>query len=100
MTKQEIQVVKVPLSPYSKHIDTKRTFPSLPRLYLELIENKSKIKQDLINKDHSPVIINKNISNNSNNDTFENKLKNLFENDDNEMNDSDKNRHDDAKVYK
>ena len=50
---QKIQVVKIPL----KGLPTckPQVFPRLPRLYLELIENKSKIRQDLINKEHIPI---------------------------------------------
>lgn len=51
-SQQKIQVVKIPLKGYPT---TKpQTFPRLPRLYLELIENKAKIRQDLINKEHVP----------------------------------------------
>lgn len=51
-SQQKIQVVKIPLKGYPT---TKpQTFPRLPRLYLELIENKAKIRQDLINKEHIP----------------------------------------------
>ena len=51
-SQQKIQVVKIPL----KGLPTTKpqTFPRLPRLYLELIENKAKIRQDLINKEHIP----------------------------------------------
>jgi hypothetical protein len=49
---QNIQVVKVPLRRSSS--GRLQQFPRMPRLYLELIENKAKIKQDLINKEHVP----------------------------------------------
>ena len=49
---QNIQVVKVPLRRSSG--GRPQQFPRMPRLYLELIENKAKIKQDLINKEHVP----------------------------------------------
>lgn len=51
---QPVKVIKVPLKRSS--IDRPQVFPRLPRLYLELIENKAKIKQDLVNKEHSPQI--------------------------------------------
>jgi len=51
MTRQRIKVVKIHLQ--NKNIDKHpQRFPSLPRLYLEIIENKNKIYQDLINKEH------------------------------------------------
>ena len=49
---QRVKVVKIPLR--RSTIDRPQVFPRMPRLYLELIENKAKIKQDLINKEHVP----------------------------------------------
>ena len=56
MTKQNIKVVKVPLNPDEKAASNKmQVFPRMPRLYLELLENKAKIKPDLVNKDYVPT---------------------------------------------
>ena len=51
--KQKIRVIKVPLK--MAPLDQPQVFPRLPRLYLELMENKSKIHQDLVNKEYAPI---------------------------------------------
>jgi hypothetical protein len=55
--KTHIEVVKVYLSGKDKPVDRPQAFPRIPRLYLELLENKDKIKQDLVNREHIPSII-------------------------------------------
>jgi hypothetical protein len=58
MKNKIIKIVKVPLEDYEKSSsDRPQVFPRMPRLYLELLENKVKIKQDLINKDYVPSTI-------------------------------------------
>ena len=52
MTKK-VNIIKVPLSAKSRK-EYPKAFPRMPILYLELIENKAKIKQELINIDHVP----------------------------------------------
>ena len=54
MTKNNIRIVKIPIPENEKPSNNLQVFPKMPRLYLELLENKSKIKQDLINKDYVP----------------------------------------------
>ena len=48
------KINKIPLPGYKKNVDRPKNFPPMPRLYLELIENKEKIRQDLIDREYVP----------------------------------------------
>jgi len=52
MPRDKIKVIKVPLADTPKH--RPQSFEQMPRMYLELIENKNKIKQNLVNQEYSP----------------------------------------------
>jgi len=49
-----IKVAKVANPDIRKTTEDSRNLPKMPRLYLELIENKDKIKQHILNKEYDP----------------------------------------------
>ena len=51
LNKQKVEVIRVNSE---RPICRPKRFPRMPIMYLELIENKEKIKQDLINKEYAP----------------------------------------------
>ena len=52
MVRKKLKIVKVPSSDTPKY--RPQSFEKMPRMYLELLENKNKIKQNLVNKEYSP----------------------------------------------
>ncbi|MCH9717907.1 MAG: hypothetical protein K0U52_12635, partial [Gammaproteobacteria bacterium] len=53
MKKTKIVVIKVPLDPSLK-IDRPPIFPRMSKMYLELLENKQKVKKSMRNKNYEP----------------------------------------------
>lgn len=53
MRNKSVNIVKLPLASYEV-INKTQNFPSMPILYLELLENKKKVKKDLVNKEYRP----------------------------------------------
>lgn len=49
-----VKISKVPNPDMKNANQDSRNFPKMPRLYLELIENKDKIKQNLVNNEYDP----------------------------------------------
>ena len=85
--KQNVKIVKV--SNNNTVIDNQQVFPRMPRLYLELLENKTKIKQDLINKEYIPE---KSVSPKKDINSLENKLDKLLDQKDSNYNIEDENK--------
>lgn len=74
MQKSKINVIKVPNNKIEEV--KKANFPRMPRMYLELIENKEKIKPNLVNKEYDPdeieTVISTAINNNEDIENYEN----------------------------
>ncbi len=52
---KKISVVKVPNEHVSEKVEQmKNSLPRMPRMYLELLENKEKVKPQMINRDYDP----------------------------------------------
>lgn len=50
---KKLNVIKIPNNEIQEDI-IEKDFPRMPRMYLELLENKDKIKPELLNKDYDP----------------------------------------------
>jgi hypothetical protein len=53
MKKKDFNIIRVPLEK-SSNPTINPTFPDMPRMYLELVENKDKVIPDLVNSEYSP----------------------------------------------
>jgi len=51
---KKLNVIKVPNEIQEETIVETKQFPRMPRMYLELLENKDKVKPDLLNRDYDP----------------------------------------------
>ena len=96
----KIRVIKLPAD--RTYRDYPQSFPKMPRLYLEIIENKAKIKQDLINKEHIPKSLSPTGSQDSRRNKFEQEsdredFENFSKNDRSSRKEKFKNRNDIAK---
>ena len=54
MSSQKLQVIKIP-NPSNNNVDKGgEPLARMPRMYLELLENKDKVKPQLVNKEYEP----------------------------------------------
>lgn len=50
---KKLSVIKIPNENIEENVEIEK-FPRMPRMYLELLENKEKVKPDLVNRDYDP----------------------------------------------